>query len=159
MDEDDFSTTTSLRGTSLEVGIDSLDREHAELFRLIRDLTDNAETSQRQWARLVEEAADRHRDHFRGEEALFETLQIAWLEQHRRAHHDLQMMIDAIARADDPATRHLVTLGCKDQLFRHIVIEDMRYKWAFYDLGRSDYDVRSFDRRFPDRAIVKSSTD
>lgn len=159
MDDDGISTAASLRGTVLEVGVDAIDREHADLFQEMRRLAHNLDAPAPRWGTLIEEIAERHRDHFHSEETLFETLDLAWLEHHRQTHHALLSAIEAIGRHAIPDERRLGALACNDLLFRHIVVEDMRYKWALYDLGRSDYDVRNFDRRLPVRWVVKNLMD
>lgn len=146
MDDDPTQTIPTFRGTSLEVGVDAIDREHAHIFEQICRLELRIDATPLQWRSDVGELCAHHQTHFDAEERLLKSLDFRFRIAHQQTHQTLLCAIKTMESADDLDDRRDAVLACRDRLVRHIIAEDMRYKWFVYEIGRSDYDVRDIGR-------------
>lgn len=120
-----------------EIGIDIIDRQHQELFRLLRDLeqmvlTKCTQYDYKNFISIISEIREYATYHFYEEEKLMEAVGYKGLEEHKKRHREFEKYIYSISYTQlekDPlpiikGLRTFVT----SWIMNHILIEDMKLK-------------------------------
>jgi len=122
---------THVWNARLNLGHETLDREHHLQLALVSALADALERGRPRVARrLVEQLAGYSSAHFAGEELLMEAAAYHHLDAHRQEHRDLLAMIaetQQLVAADERDLAVMMALDLRTELGSHMSASDRRF--------------------------------
>ncbi len=123
------------------VGIEELDSQHKQMLRLITELHRALDRGQTELGlrRLIQEACDYAKLHFKTEEGLLTKCNYPGLAEHRRVHQDYVNQVESIRRLSDLALEEMaykLFFFLREWWLSHITKTDLEYA-AFLKSGTS----------------------
>jgi hemerythrin len=122
----------------LETGVERVDQQHRELFRLVNMLFDHENDVEE----TIKFVGDYVMQHFADEEALQVASRYPGLAEHKRLHNDFIRLLlklkDRLNQAENEEAREAVVVSVNntvvDLLSEHIMIHDRRFAEWYKDL-------------------------
>jgi hemerythrin len=117
---------------NLSVGIDSIDREHQKLFKMINDLYEHIgkKSNNELISDLIRDMKDYTKHHFTTEESYFRQLNYPVYEEHKAEHDEFVAKVTDLEKRFN-AGRLIITFEItaflKDWIKKHIKGTDMKY--------------------------------
>jgi len=117
---------------NLSVGIDSIDREHQKLFKMINDLYEHIgkKSNNELISDLIKDMKDYTKHHFTTEESYFRQLNYPAYEEHKAEHDEFVAKVTDLEKRFN-AGRLIITFEItaflKDWIKKHIKGTDMKY--------------------------------
>ena len=117
---------------SLSVEIDSIDREHQKLFKMINDLYEHIgkKSNNELISDLIKDMKDYTKHHFTTEESYFRQLNYPAYEEHKAEHDEFVAKVTDLEKRFN-AGRLIITFEIttflKDWIKKHIKGTDMKY--------------------------------
>lgn len=114
------------------VGNEELDSQHKQMLRLITELHHALDRGQTELElrRLIQEACDYAKFHFKTEESLLTSCNYPGLPEHRRVHQEYVNQVESIRRLSDLALQEMaykLFFYLKEWWLSHITKTDQEY--------------------------------